>query len=775
MLTMHHKKKIGPTRPDLKAWKEHYLTPPSPESQPPTPRSVRPPLPSDIDAELKAACTYIITHPKPSHELWPQEAARPALDYAAVKAGGVAGAGLVPVRTRSTRQYRAEPSRMDLLDSTKYAYKPHVAIEDLFTGESQRTGAQSNARSRADMLMSGEGTRQPPSMTHSRQRSEPTNQSLPYSANTNDNVEKSRMPATSGSGGTSGSTPHTDSTDYPWSASTGLTSAAITPARSKRTSSQAVASGSDSGSAPKVEAVNAEWMRLELEKHKTAMAEKEREKENLTRARPPFPTRGSSQSPVTMSSMSQVPARKPVPSSRPASRQATDNSRQGMRSSDQDCIHPTERGRVDSHQQDSSLKVRDVEGRGRATDRSNSLARNASRAASRVADEAKSVTQDILGHYFRPPSDQENTDLNERPPSRARQLAYSVKTYFRPGSAAGSRSRNASVDVNRGHARGPSFDSSRSIMSATAPSERSSRWKNYWRPGRPNGSVDRYGDIGRSDSPASQLPLQHKPAIDLNRELPPLPSLDSWKDDVQEETSPTPAVQEPRSRPTPPPGSMANGIAPAFRGLRRALSRNNVRQGPSGEISTREDIVAARMGAPSPPTPAGSSSMNSPSIAHGSSNLSVSHSTDPDNVSSKSGGKLRELTNKISQPTLRRKASSDSQSIAQSMSEQEKRRMPHIADYSRKTGPPLSGTSRVWHKAGMVAAGSESSVYGHSRDNSDVTYSSHKYSTDTDNWSAYQNSVPIQLQQDAGSEKVKKHWWRGREKTKDDGSAVVRF
>jgi hypothetical protein len=174
------------------------------------------------------------------------------------------------------------------------------------------------------------------------------------------------------------------------------------------------------------------------------------------------------------------------------------------------------------------------------------------------------------------------TDGNEasqgaqRHRSRSRSVTRYVREYFRPGSsAATTRSRKASMDDQHESA-GPADhqEGPEEYWSSTAASARRGRW-NLWRSGggqnrqyttpdysRPSSATGFYsrlrnrsraGSAGsvsqepmsasdpRNDSvqrdTAAQNQFQHRPAkpmIDLNRELPPLPSLDQWKSDDEE-------------------------------------------------------------------------------------------------------------------------------------------------------------------------------------------------------------------------------------------------
>lgn len=501
------------------------------DSQPPTPKSVRPPLPGDVDAELRAACTWIVTHPKPSHEIWETSTSKPALDYRAIKYAEAGPVSSVPALAKRHSIRSREPSKQDLLpDSSKYSYRPNVAAEDLFKPTDVVT---KSARSRVEQLMAPEPLKPVPATGSSRQRSESHSHSHSTSAQQHvvraEIGDKNRASTRSDSIGTSGSTPHTDSTEYPWSASTAMTSAVMTPSRSKRTSSQAISSGLDGGVAQvnkaKADAVNAEWMRLELEKHFRTMDKvQQAEQEEPVVCSATYMPSGTS--PRYSRDFTHVPARKPVPS-RNSSMQPGRVSRpatgQNIRESS-----PPLRGRLETTEQ---------EARGRSPPRSYSRIGKASRAASRAASGAASRAGSFANEIFmqldirpsqtssqpaqntsdvqRSPSKAPSRGISRgpaRPPSRARSISRHVKEYFRPGSSV--HTRKDSVD------------------SGVTPEDRSERgrgWRVLHR-GHSTFDLSRPGSAAsRATTGEPQSPRYGKPAVDLNRELPPLPGLDKWE------------------------------------------------------------------------------------------------------------------------------------------------------------------------------------------------------------------------------------------------------
>jgi hypothetical protein len=256
----------------------------------------------------------------------------------------------------------------------------------------------------------------------------------------------------------------------------------------------------------------------------------------------------------------------------------------------------------------------------------------------------------------------------------------------------------------------------------------------------------------------------HRPPIDLNRELPPLPSLDSWKDEepVPRRSAPEVKPPGPDARTAPVPNV---STFPTLQGLRRVVSRSSLAPG-------REDAGLAQHPAmryiPGPMgdheslrAPRGSmgSSMSSASMGYALSSMGTSQSAettaDPAVVHAKS--RARNLVKKFSRSNMTRKFSIDSQAT----SEQERiSRKPYVADYSRTTGPPLSGTARSWSRVGMRA----SDVPAHSREQSTSTMQSDEHIYVNEARFSHVLSVPSRPQSNHDS--GRKHWWHNKEKDK---------
>jgi len=194
---------------------------------------------------------------------------------------------------------------------------------------------------------------------------------------------------------------------------------------------------------------------------------------------------------------------------------------------------------------------------------------------------------------------------HRRSESRSRTAINGVREYFRPGSSAGSR--NASIDMPD-MSRSMSHETFASAKSETSHGRSAAKPKAKFsipfhanltfhskkastssddlsRPGTSR-SVDQ--DDGLSTN-ASSTP-KGKPPVNLNRELPPLPSLDSW----QTEEAPPPArpvdVYSPttgslKSKPTSPK------VARVPTGMQSKLG--------TGSLGEKDEILAARMGSPS--------------------------------------------------------------------------------------------------------------------------------------------------------------------------------
>ena len=613
--------KIGPSKADNRALRDHLAI--QLDSPPLTPKSVRPPLSPIVEAELRAACAYVLHNFKPSHVVYDEQYGggkqKAQLDYAAIKESvhkdveELAPLPLSKINTRTPDQ-PSPGARLEEKGSTspdRYRYKPDVPTEELFVPtNNEHATRRRSAMFRADQLMSASPPKASPPTTRERSGSHLRSVSNPLASLTapkSDILDRPRTVPRTHSVETTGSTPQTDNTDYPWSddkASTAMTSAAITPARSKRTSSQALQSGSEHSSAPKVEPVSADRMRQELDKHKKAQEErlqqeKAQEEADATDSGVETTPKQVTQTPTP--NQMKVPARKPVPTSRSASKPGTEPPRLDKRQSS---------GISGEMLRSKSVLAREAP---RSASRHDPLpTRSDSRSArlrERSLSRARSVTRQVK-EYVRPPTSRRTAMPEEpsRPRSRAGSVARQVKEYIRPGTATGSR--KPSMDMARPESRARSTDSYRSATSDVAPSVESSmsKWKT-WRPyhrrnashgaadnSRPGTSGSTTDSRGRTASrDAQQSPEQKsKPAINLNRDLPPLPSLDSWKDEQLEKPKHVTSLAS-------PPNEKRESVRTprSHRPHRSKQETKPLLLQP--EIGEKDEIVAARMGSPSPP------------------------------------------------------------------------------------------------------------------------------------------------------------------------------
>lgn len=264
-----------------------YTPPPSPYP------GRRAALPPKIEQDLRLACVAVLTNQRPSHiPDCPEDSSTGAsvkaqLDYAAIKktidVRPIDGANGAP----QPGKRRPTLSGDDVPDPNKFAYRPDLPIADLFPSAytlptsahnavmtsayparstslrrvDQTLPARSTSLRRADQLMEADPA-------HRRTKSGPQTEAAkaPTSFATKD--DRARTVNRSASHETSGSTPQTDTTDYPWNTSTAPTSAGVTPARasSKRTSTHVPTEQEDLHHA-KNEMNPMEWIRSELQKH----------------------------------------------------------------------------------------------------------------------------------------------------------------------------------------------------------------------------------------------------------------------------------------------------------------------------------------------------------------------------------------------------------------------------------------------------------------------------------------------------------------------------
>lgn len=543
MLTLEFIQKFGPSKQEVQALKQQLAARKSFDSEPPTPKSVRPPLSSVTEAELKAACTWVVANYRPSHIPWVESPGIGVshqiqhVDYAVLNAalrgemGGEApmGAQWPPM---SSDEMRVEQDGNRWPSSDLFRFKATDTSKDLFQNDDFEAmrAQRSSIMEKADELMSNlEETQKvllsPERRSYARTTSSQSAISLPIQGAALEPKAKPR----SDSVGTVTSTPRTNITGSAGFGSTAATSAYVTPAaQSKRTSH----TQSDSHLPPKVTAVDAEWMRQELEKHLKA------QEEYLTRKESPVQEVAAGLAETTPTPIAQTPAsptsirRKPVP------RRGTGESQQNfsLRSdSRQSKPHSRTVSRPDT--MPTSPMNAQMQERPSTSGRAST---NDSKRLSRV----RSITRDFQ-NFVRPSTAIKAKESDDRPRSRAQSTKSHVQNFSRPSLDA-TRSK-VSLDISGPPSRGRSVDSFRSAVSAISSSVETSA--KQWR-GSMARRKSRDSDVsmetrsartsesgrGRPRMPRHSPPPPPRPKVNLNRELPPLPGLDQWKP-VQVETA----------------------------------------------------------------------------------------------------------------------------------------------------------------------------------------------------------------------------------------------
>lgn len=168
--------------------------------------------------------------------------------------------------------------------------------------------------------------------------------------------------------------------------------------------------------------------------------------------------------------------------------------------------------------------------------------------------------------------------VDTRPPSRTKSIRDNIKEYVRPSTARGSRSasraesRSASRAGSRPATRG-SGDEDQTV--SRQPSTRG--WRSWGR--RKDDSTDSRrpsttgSSRGRSETRNGEA---SKTDVNLNRELPPLPGLDQWKEEEPAKTRHIANLWNPRSK-------------------SRYGARAEDAQSP---VDEKEEIISARLGSP---------------------------------------------------------------------------------------------------------------------------------------------------------------------------------
>ena len=329
---------------------------------------------------------------------------------------------------------------------------------------------------------------------------------------------------------TEGITPGTEDEEFCWPASTAPTTAGITPARTSNRTSNVLRAESANNSTAKFLASDTEWMRQELEKYKKAQEEAPASQGSEERASTGATTDADAATKDVSATqvpppIPPIPARKPVP--RPGAESRQSNT---------------------SHQRGDSRPSGELSRSGSKKSRSTPLSESRAeigllRPESRRADDEFEEETEPMLEYSGPASH----SFHRRPlagtaapyasynvsnaGSRSRSLTRQIKEFIRPSS------RNESRNGSRPESRARSIAS---FASSVTPSvESSSKWRRF-RPfnknrdsggsddwSRPESGHSRRGRKASQDAPTS--PTGN--SVNLNRELPPLPSLDQWKDE----------------------------------------------------------------------------------------------------------------------------------------------------------------------------------------------------------------------------------------------------
>ncbi|KAI9706807.1 MAG: hypothetical protein M1820_004778 [Bogoriella megaspora] len=391
--------------------------------------SVRyPPLSPKTEYQLRQACASLARDYKPSHHALQPQPQRPQHRSKGERSH---------IRIASDPPHTETDgglTELDMLEPSKFSYRPNADLKDLL-GEpstSHHTLQANIGRRRESPGTSSEGPR-------------PKERRQSYTASSQSDAKftsqtKPKVSAGAESFETEASTPHTGSSEIPWTTSTAATSEAMTPARtSKRESNQQILS--DQEVASRADEAAVEWMRIEKEKRNVQEPKKE--------------------------VFSQQQQQQQLPEHAP--------------------------------------------------------------------------TQ---AHFKTPADNVSRPPSRARSSSRARSIKDAVQNYIRPGVPPSSRS------ASRESFRSLKTDRKRSPQGFHWRSWSLTRNKSARQESRPGSRDGR--SSGRDENTRGRSAV--KPEINLNRELPPLPSLDNW--------------QEPEPEPAAPSAHIASLMRPSGDSLR---------------------------------------------------------------------------------------------------------------------------------------------------------------------------------------------------------------
>ena len=509
------------------------------DSPPVTPKSVRPPLEPEEDYELRLACAFILQDLKSSDEVY-EERYGGGHD-AATRSGHTVAKDSTnrPIETVARAPSKSyNRSRLVRTQSERIASRRNPVYEESKPSKAKHTPIvipydplapkDTAVREALKPAIKKEAALEPVEAksvrVHKRSNSNPSRPIL--IASKSEPIERPRTAARSGSIASDVSTPFTDATEG-LAHSTAPTSTAITPARgSVRQEGQARLSGNENFSHTKFLASDTELMIRELEGLRKMNGESRAQQDledQVLASTGAGATPGRTKPPPTP--VSNVPRRKPVPASQKDGTRAMSHKRSNSSQSSHiiqpDGIDvppvPTIDSRISgdhARSESQTIPLPHLDSRQSAElVRSESKRRqSAPRSESRQEMELRSESR--LSRYDRP------TAKDSVPPSRSSSLSNAVKDIF--------RGRRPSIDQIRPASRARSTDSTRSGLSVGSST---SRWRS-WRPfhrGQDSGEISRPGTSDSAIEDEQQPQRKKKPAINLNRELPPLPSLDQWK------------------------------------------------------------------------------------------------------------------------------------------------------------------------------------------------------------------------------------------------------
>jgi hypothetical protein len=627
-----------------------------PESPGEVPKTIRP-LPNDLDAALRAACTGVLRNNKPSHEY--HKGGKAQLDYATIRRGGGG-----PTAAPAPASRLPDPVPTTLSKSTSNEEGPHrpnrdstmsnglanpemshrishiSASMDMYP-QIPESGFQvqvqrSRAQSRADQLMAGlpikapDGQKPRTESQHSRSQSTPQGfwtHPAPQIAPKFGSLRRPKPAPRAHSMETTASPLSDPLMQNPWSILPTQENTGDEPVQPLTAVPDQVLP-SAAGKKEDVDAIDAEWMQEDSERQRllrqqafadtalsrhTTLIEPRREQTQEAESKT---TEQEPQMPIPVS---KVPERKPVPTAQAiVSPESLSSLPSPTIASTNGSDSPPEQFTTEAEPPQIPTEQRSESRNGRGRTRGNGIPTNTSRAVSR----ARSVTRDVKdfirnasrnasrSRQPRSKTDESSNYTRSRRPS----ISNNVRDFFRPGTAAGKQSLD--VPRNMANLKSKSHESFVSARSDSSPakdtpmqlSQRSSRHHKNSSNSTGRNSFEPGGDesIAQRSAPGSESKRQ----VDLNRALPPLPRLDSWHaepfmtpNSIAPE-SPRHGLDSPKLRPEstlelPRNPRDSNLPSPTFSsGLKHVSSRESRSPLPSPKLGGVHDFVALRMGAP---------------------------------------------------------------------------------------------------------------------------------------------------------------------------------